>query len=65
MLAQVRGFTDAWDFWVNYQESHNKVVSYDTQPVFILGDIAVNKDWLEMMCGQLRGKLHLANECLH
>jgi calcineurin-like phosphoesterase family protein len=57
-IAQYRGYKDAWDFWQQYQQTHNSQVTYDTQPVFILGDIAVNKDWIEVMCGQLRGKLH-------
>ena len=58
LIAQYRGFESAWDFWLHYQDRHNSQIKYETQPVFILGDIAINEDWLEAACGQLRGRLH-------
>jgi calcineurin-like phosphoesterase family protein len=57
-IAQFRGYKDSWDFWLHYQQIHNSQIMYDNQPVFILGDIAINADWIKVMCGQLRGKLH-------
>ncbi len=58
VIAQYRGYKDSWDFWLKYQQIHNAQITYDAQPVFILGDIAVNKAWIEVICGQLKGKLH-------
>jgi calcineurin-like phosphoesterase family protein len=58
VIAKFRGYKDSWDFWLHYQQIHNSQIVYDAQPVFILGDIAVSEDWIKVMCGQLRGKLH-------
>lgn len=58
IIAEFRGYKDAWDFWQCYEEVHNSQVSYASQPVFILGDIAINSDWLSFL-NKLKGKLHL------
>lgn len=59
LIAQTRGFEDAWHFWKFFQQIHNTQVEFDTQPVFILGDIAVNPEWLAMLQNQLKGTIHL------
>lgn len=58
VIAQYRGYNDNWDFWLKYQQIHNAQITYDEQPVFILGDIATHRDWVEIICRQLKGKLH-------
>ena len=37
---------------------HNSQVTYLTQPVFILGDISIDKYWLSKL-SELKGRLHL------
>lgn len=58
IIAQYRGFKNALDFLVWYQEWHNNQIKYSTQPVFILGDIAIDNNWLSTLLS-LKGTLHL------